>query len=228
MEQKIDKGLGWLEKCLSIVEKYKFKTIFKAVAVILIIAATVGFLKNPTWIFEQYEEWKDKQHQEQMDLRNVNNQKIQHILDKSLYKIGADRITILELHNGTESIGGLPFTKCSATFEVMDDGIIPIAQQYQDQQLSLIPFSHYLAENGYFCGNLKELETIDRGLYHRMASNGTTHFAACLIEGVEKPLAFLFVSFNGPLSDDHNCENVRLQIRHIALEVALCLELNKR
>jgi hypothetical protein len=44
---------------------------------------------------------------------------------------------------------------------------------------------------------------------------------------VEKPLAFLFVSFNG-LSDDHNCQTVRSQIRHIALEVALCLELNKR
>ena len=76
MEQKIDKGFNWIEKALQIVEKYKFKTIFKAVAVILIVAATVGFLKNPTWIFEQYEEWKEKQHQEQMDLRNVNNQKI--------------------------------------------------------------------------------------------------------------------------------------------------------
>lgn len=223
-----EKGLSFIEKALGIVEKYRIKTILKAVLVVLIAAATIGFIKNPYAPFEWYDAWKEKQHQEQMDLRNANNQKIQHLLDKSLYKIGADRITVLELHNGQTGIGGLPFTKCSATFEVMDDGIIPIAQQYQDQQLSLIPFSHYLAENGYFCGDLETLETIDRGLYHRMASNGTIHFAACLIEGVEKPLAFLFVSFNEPLDEEHSCEIVREQIRHIALEVALCLELNKR
>jgi hypothetical protein len=223
-----EKGLNFIEKALAIVEKYKIKTILKAVLVVLIAAATIGFIKNPTFVFEWYEEWKEKQHQEQMDLRNANNEKIQRLLDKSLYKIEADRITVLELHNGTESIGGLPFTKCSATFEVMDDGVIPIAHQYQDQQLSLIPFANYLNANGYFCGDLDALEAIDRGLYHRMASNGTTHFAACLIEGVDKPLAFLFVSFNGPLSEEHNCDMVREQIRHIALEVALCLELNKR
>ena len=223
-----EKGLNFIEKALGIVEKYRIKTILKAVLVVLIAAATIGFIKNPTCLFEWYDTWKDKQHQEEMDLRNINNGKIQHLLDKSLYKIEADRITVLELHNGQTGIGGLPFTKCSATFEVMDDGIMPIAQQYQDQQLSLIPFANYLNTNGYFCGDIKDLEKIDRGLYHRMASNGTEHFAACLIEGVDKPLAFLFVSFNGPLDEEHSCEIVREQIRHIALEVALCLELNKR
>lgn len=226
MEQKIDKGFNWIEKGLAIVEKYKFKTIFKAVAVILIVAATVGFLKNPTWIFEQYEEWKEKQHQTELDLRMVNNDKIQHLLDKSLYKIGADRILLLECHNGNEGLGGLPFSKCSATFEVMDTAY-PIASQYQDQQLSLIPFASYLFKNGYWCGDVKELESLDRGLYHRMTANGTEHFAACVIEGVDKPLAFLFVSFK-ETTDIHNCDLVREQVRHISLEVALLLELNRK
>ena len=37
MEEKIDKGLNWFDKALTIVEKYKFKTIFKAVIYILIL-----------------------------------------------------------------------------------------------------------------------------------------------------------------------------------------------
>ena len=228
MEQKIDKGFNWIEKGLAIVEKYKFKTIFKAVAVILIVAATVGFLKNPTWIFEQFDEWKEKQHQEQMDLRVINNDKIQHIIEKGLYKIDADRIMVLELHNGNTGLGGLPFSKCSATFEYMDDGVIPISAQYQDQQLSLIPFANRLFRDTYICGDISEVEELDRGLYHRMMSNGTQHFAASVVKGVDKPLAFIFVSYNHPIDSTHNCKMVKDYIKEMSLEIALLLELNKR
>lgn len=225
--QNTTTALGWLEKILGVAEKYKLRTIFKTVFIILIMAATVGFIKNPTWVFQKYDEWKERQHQEQMDLRAVNNDKIQHLIEKSLYKIEADRIMILELHNGNESIGGLPFNKCSATFEYMDNGLYPCAELYQNQQLSLIPFASHLFSKGYFCGDLKDLEIIDRGLYHKMASNGTDHFAACVIEGIDKPLAFLIVSFKTK-TEAHNCDLVREQIRHISLEIAVLLELNRR
>lgn len=226
--EKVEKGIGVLDKALNLVERYKLKTIFKGCFIILLIAALIGFLNNPTWIFEKYEEWKEKQHQTEMDIRTVNNDKIQHLIEKSLYKIGADRITILELHNGNTGVGGLPFTKCSATFEYMDDGVLPIANQYQEQQLSLIPFANHLFNEGYWCGDIEELEQYDRALYHRMSSNGTEHFAACVIEGVDKPLALLFVSFGEVDMNEHNCQIVREQIRHISLEIALLLELNNK
>lgn len=226
--EKVEKGIGVLDKALNLVERYKLKTIFKGCFIILLIAALIGFLNNPTWIFEKYEEWKDKQHQEEMDIRTVNNYKIQHLIEKSLYKIGADRITILELHNGNTGVGGLPFTKCSATFEYMDDGIQPIANQYQEQQLSLIPFANHLFKEGYWCGDIADLADYDRALYHRMSSNGTEHFAACVIEGIDKPLALLFVSFGEVDMNEHNCKTVREQIRHISLEIALLLELNNK
>ena len=220
-----EKGIGFFERVLALVDKYKIKHFIKAAFVILLIAGIVGFIKNPMWAFEKFDEWKEKQHQEQMDLRNKNNEKIQHLLDKSLYKIGCDRITLLECHNGQTGSGGLPFSKCSATFEVMDNGIWPIGSQYQDQQLSLMPFATYLFKTGYFSGDIKELEQYDRGLYHRMVSNGTEHFAACVIEGIDKPLAFLFVSYTKPIDETHNCEEVRENIRHLVLELAVLLEI---
>lgn len=225
--QNTTTALGWMEKVLGVAEKYKLRTILKTVLIILIMAGTIGFINNPTWIFEKFEEWKEKQHQEQMDLRAINNDKIQHLLEKSLYKINADRIIVLELHNGNSGLGGLPFNKCSTTFEVLNDNAVPIAHQYQDQHLSLIPFASYLLNKGYWCGDIKELEEIDRALYHRMAANGTKHFAACVIEGVDAPLAYLFVSFTD-INEDHDCKTIREQIRHIALEIALNLELKKR
>lgn len=221
-----EKGLGFLDKALGIVEKYKMATIFKGVIIVLVIAATVGFIQNPTWIFEKYKEWEDAQHKEQLELRLQNTNKINHLLNKSLYKMDVDRLILLECHNGQSGIGGLPFAKATATFEMLNDDTYPVAQQYQGVNLSLMPFAGYLFENGYWCGNTEELKAIDKSLYHKIAGNGTEHFAACVIEGVDAPLAFMFVSFN-KLKEGHNCDTIRENLRHLSLEIALLLELGK-
>lgn len=225
--EKLEKGVGLIERILASIEKYKITTILKAVVILLIIAGAIGFISNPTFIFEQYKKWEDDQHRAKIELRLQNTNKINHILDKALYKMNVDRIILLECHNGLNGLGGLPFAKCSATFEVLGDGVYPVANQYQDANLSLMPFASYLFENGYWCGNTKELEKLDRGLYHKIASNGTEHFAACVIEGVDEPLAFLFISFND-IDENHNCQIVRENTRHLALEIALLLELGKK
>ena len=221
----IEKGLGWLDKILSIIEKYRIKTILKGVLVILIIAATVGFIGNPTWIFEQYEAWKDKEHAERLNIRMRNNEKLHILAEKLMYKVDADRVMVLELHNGLENAVGLPFSKCTATYEALNTDVYPIANQYQGVNLSLMPFANYLFQNGYWCGDVDELEKIDRGLFHKIKGNGTEHIACCLVEGVDEPLAFIFVSFAE--IPNHDCDDVRQNLRHIALETALLLELNK-
>jgi hypothetical protein len=110
----------------------------------------------------------------------------------------------------------------------MNINVYPIASQYQEQNLSLIPFATHLFKQGYWCGNTTELLDIDRGLYYKMMSNETEHFAACVIEGIDKPLAFLIVSFKTQPDGTHDCTYVRENIRHIALEVAVYLEVEQR
>ena len=76
----------------------------------------------------------------------------------------------------------------------------------------------------------RELKEIDKGLYYKMKSNGTEHFAACIIEGVEnKAIAFMIISFNTKSDDihNHNCQEVRNKIRHIAMELSVILEVTR-
>lgn len=223
---KIEKGFGFLDKALGMVEKYKIRTILKGVLIILIVAATIGFVNNPTWIFERYDEWQVKQHSEKMEKRLVNNEKVHILAEKLLYKVNADRVLVLELHNGVSSNSGLPFAKCSATYEALNEGVHPVADQYQDVNLSLMPFANKLIEQGYWCGNTEDLMKIDKALCYRMLGNDTSHFAGCVIQGIDKPLAFIFVKFKN-ISDGHSCNNVRDIINHNALQFALLLELNK-
>lgn len=225
--EKIDKGLGWLDKALSVVDKYRFKTIFKAIIIILIIAGLVGFIKNPTWVFEQYKIWAEKEHTEAMNAREQNDQKIHILTDKLNYRVNASRVMVLEFHNGVENTGGMPFRKMTCTYEAINVGIQPIAENYNEINLSLIPFMNYMSTQGYWCGDTDDMEEIDRAFCYRLKSNGIEHFAACVIEGVDKPLALLVVAF-GKTYSEHKCMEVRENIRHCALELALLLELNNR
>ena len=219
-------AIGWFERVLELADKYRITTVLKSVFIILLIAGTVGFIKNPTWIFEKYQDWQDKQHIEKLAHRLEHNEKLHIMTEKLMYKVNADRVLLLELHNGNTGLGGFPFAKCSATYEALNDGIVPVAHQYQDLNLSLMPFATELFNNGYWCGDTQDLREIDKALCYRMLGNDTSHFAGIVIQGVDKPIAFLFVKFKD-IGDEHNCAEIKRVIQENAFQIALLLELNK-
>lgn len=224
--QDTSTGLSWLEKVLGIADKYKISTIIKSIIIIFFIALTVGFVRNPAWIFEQYNTWQEKQHTEKLTHRLQHNEKIHILTEKLLYKVNADRVLLLELHNGNQSLSGFPFAKCSATYEALNDGIIPVANEYQELNLSLMPFATTLFENNFWCGNTEDLKEIDKALCYRMLGHDTSHFAGIVIKGVDKPLAFLFVKFKD-IGTEHDCDDIRKIIEENAYQIALLLELNR-
>lgn len=221
-----EKGLGFIDRTLAVAEKYKMVTIFKAIFIILLIAGTIGFIDNPTWVFEKYKEWEQKEHTQKLTHRLEHNEKLHILTEKLLYKVNADRVLLLELHNGNTGLGGFPFAKCSATYEALNDGVIPVADQYQELNLSLMPFAHKLFQEGYWCGDTQDLKEIDKALCYRMLGNDTSHFAGIVIQGIDKPIAFLFVKFGG-IGIEHNCADIKRIIGENALQIALLLELNK-
>jgi hypothetical protein len=220
--------IGWLEKFLVLLKEYGPFKIIVSTILIAFISIFFYFIFNPTKIFEVYDEWKLRQHTALMELRMDMAPKIQTVLDKLTYKVGASRSLVLEMHNGSTGNGGLPFTKCTATYEGLNINVYPVAGQYQEQNLSLIPFATHLFKQGYWCGDTEELLAIDRGLYYKMKSNETEHFAACVIEGVDQALAFMIVSFDELPNTQHDCEAVRDYIRHAAMEIAVLLEVGYR
>lgn len=221
-----EKGVGFMERVMALVSKYSMWQFFKGFVILVVIAIVVGFIHNPTYLFEKYAEWDNEQHQEKIEMRMKNSQKINQLLNKNLFKNNIDRIMILELHNGNTGNGGLPFAKCSATFEVLNDGTYPISNQYQNVNLSLMPFATHLFQYNYWCGNTDEIKNIDKALYHKMKANGTEHFAASVINGVDKPIAILIVSFKD-VDELHSCNVIKTEVGTLSLEIALLLELNK-
>lgn len=225
-ENDVNNGLNWIERALNLVEKYKIKTLFKAIVLVLVIAGTVSFIKNPTFIFEYYKNWEKERHTVALERRMTNNAQIQSLCEKLLYKLNAKRVVLLELHNGITSNGNLPFAKCSATYEALNDGVAPISGEYQNVNLTLMPFAFELFKTNYYCGDTEILKTIDKGLYYKFKANETEHFATTVVKGVNEPLAILLVSFDEVQEDNnHSCDNIHNVIHQFSLELALLTEI---
>ena len=225
-----DSALNWLERILILIKDYGPFKILGAALLISLVSSILYFTLNPTKLIEIYDEIKIEKHDKLMNLRMQMAPKIQSLTDKFTYGMGASRTVILELHNGNTGSSGLPFAKCSATYESLNIGKHPVAQQYQEVNLSLMPFAATLFDNGYWCGNTDDLEKIDRALYYKMKSNGTEHFASCVVEGIDnKPIAFIIVSFDKESGNilNHDCQLTRESLRHVAMELAVILEIKR-
>lgn len=221
------KGLGLIEKALNLIKTYTLWDFFKAFIVVLLTAILTFCIVSPSTVFEYFQRAGDKRHSELLSQRLSNTHKIQSSVDRLLYKVGASRVLVCELHNGSNSIGGLPFLKATATFEGLNDNVYPISSQYNEVNLSLIPFASHLFKEDYWCGDTEKMKQIDKSLCYRILSNNTQHFAASVIYGVDKPIGFIFVSFENEPSD-HDCKTVEREIHKTAMEIGLMMEINQR
>ncbi len=222
----MENKLNILDRLLVISEKYKLVTVFKSLFILLLIVGTFAFIKNPTYVFEKYNEWNNKQHQEQIERRITNNAETQLILEKLMYRTDADRVMLLEFHNSGKNNSGLPFAKITCTYECLNDSIYPIANEYQNIQLSLFPFTNLLLKQKYYFGDTEKLLEVDKHLYYKFKSNNINHFACCVIEGIDDALGALLVGYED-ISEIHNCRDINNLIINESLRLSLLLEINK-
>ena len=124
--------LGFLEKALKLIEKYGLFKIFKALCV---IALFVYVMCNGATIVENIVEKvtketlrdenveKDRMHDIAMERRQEIKPLIDNILMSTLNQLNADRVFIIEMHNGTNNTSGLPFLYGEMTYETVADNI---------------------------------------------------------------------------------------------------------
>lgn len=222
--KKISENINLIERFLSIADKYKFSTVFKAVVIIFIFAITIFLISNPTYFFDKYEEIKENRHKEQMEVVMRNNVIIQTEIENLLYRTGANRCILLQYHNTKNSLSGLPFIYLTATNESLTYNTKPVAAGYETLKTSLYPFISYIAKYRYFCGDISDLEKYDKALAFRMKGNDVTHFAMCHIDG-EVPLGVLVLTYTENVAPNiHNCKEVEQLVRNTSLKIGVLID----
>lgn len=224
---KTEKGIGWLERIMTLVEKYSIWNFFKAFFIITTTAILVGLISNPTYFFEKWEEYQDVQHQTEMAISEKNNVLIQSEVEGLLWHTKADRVVLLSYHNTKKSLAGVPYIYLTATHEYFVDGVSPIAEGYSAVKTSLYPMINYINTKNYFCGNIEELRSIDKALAYRMEGNDVKHLAMIQIDGVV-PLGVLVVTYTNPVDENHICADVENIMRRSATKLAVYMSGDKK
>jgi hypothetical protein len=118
-------------------------------------------------------ELEKKIHDHDMNMRLQNSSALNNLVIQLLYETNADRVLLAEYHNGSENISGIPFLKWSVTFESFKDEVgFSVANDYQQQQITLYPFITHIGENFLYRGYVNtDLKKIDNSYAYKLMSH---------------------------------------------------------
>lgn len=221
MEQKIEKGIGFLQRLIALQNKYGFFSIIKGLFILLLSGYVVFFALNPTYLLDKIENVKTAQHEDAIAKRIKSDTEIRLILERLLNKSEAGRSWLIEFHNGNSNLGsGLPFLFGSMRLETTKDGILGVEEEYSDFSLSRYPLLAKVLEDGFFYGSIEDIKPLDQKLYFKMKSNNVTEVALLAIYKGTAPLGIVGLTYcNTPM----DAQRVGMLIRKAGVQIATLL-----
>ena len=194
----IHNNLSWIGILLSYIKEYGVFNILKSCLLIILISLTIRISYDPTYIFEKYIEYVEKQHTTELTNRSQNDLKIKEILPKCLYTSTADRVWIMHYHNGVSD-----WLYGSMRFEYCKDNISSIKEQYLQVHLSWLTFPDYLKTHNKFIGSIEQIKDIDKVLYERFKANNIKYLACILLWDINgKPSGILGFTWEHEITEE--------------------------
>lgn len=198
-------NLGFLEKAVKIVDKYGWWKVFQSimsVGLFLFFIYYIPFITRTTVEKTTIEAMhivnkdKEEEHIKNLEQRRQLQPKIDAILESFLVSTRADRAFIVELHNGSNNLNGVPFLHGSVTYETSKEGMDGIDEEYQNISLSRFEMSTYLHKNFEFIGSIEEMKKIDKKMAAKLASNDAKYIAITTLHNGTNEWGWFGVLFN--------------------------------
>lgn len=220
--ERIDKGMGWLQKMLKLQNKYGFFSIIKGLFLLFLAGYVVFFALNPKYLLERVTTIQTEQHDNLVRSRLAADSDIRLILSKTMHNTNADRAWLIEFHNGNKNLTtGLPFLFGSMRIEETQDSIPNVDEDYADFSLSKYKLIAKVLDEGFFYGNIKDVQSIDKRLYYKFQSNDINEIALLTIYNEDKPAGIVGLSFCNNKQMDKQLVGKR--IRSAGIQIATLL-----
>lgn len=173
----IDSGLSWLERILQLCKEYGVFNILKGLFILIMLSLTLRICYNPSFLFDKYTDYMTQRHAKELHKRTEYDQQIKSLLPVYLYKYHADRVWIIQYHNGI-----MDWQHGTMRFELCNDEAESIKNQYNDFNLTWINLPYYLKTNEVFIGDMVKLDNIDSTLYTQLKKNNVQYLACTIIK----------------------------------------------
>lgn len=173
----INSGLSWLERILQLCKEYGVFNILKGLFIIIMLSLTLRICYNPSFLFDKYTDYMTQRHTKELYERTEYDQQVKSLLPVYLYKYHADRVWIVQYHNGI-----MDWQHGTMRFELCNDDVESIKNQYNDFNLTWINLPYYLKKNEVFIGDMVKLDSIDSTLYTQLKKNDVQYLACTIIK----------------------------------------------
>lgn len=206
-------------------------TFLAVIVIILGAACTVSYFiakQSANDAVKVQLELQQKIHDIEMDLRMRNSGALNSLVVQLMYETKADRVLLAEYHNGSSNISGIPFLKWSVTFESFTDDMgFGVANDYQQQQITLYPFITHIGENYLYRGYVEtELKKIDKSYAYRLLSHGIEYIIVSqIVNDRGSKCGMLILEYTDASVIDEF--NVKQKLHRASQECAALLTLSK-
>lgn len=172
----ITSELSWLGTILQYIKEYGMFGIIKGVLIIIVLSIALRISYNPTFLFDKYIEYANQRHSRELYERFEYDQHLKNQLPVYLYKYRADRVWIIQYHNGI-----MDWQHGTMRFELCNEGVKSIRNQYSNFNLTWLNLPYYLKEHEIFIGDMVELDKIDSTLCTQFKKNNVQYLACTVI-----------------------------------------------
>lgn len=144
---------------------------------------------------EKKEETKKEVHNELVKERFKVNPLIANELKRLLINLDGDRAAVLELHNGTNNLAGLPCIYGDMVYEETSPNVGFATDEFQNFNLAKLPFVSLHWNDGTWIGSVEEIEKEDAYLAAKLRVVEVNYGACVVLEGIHGPLGILTLFF---------------------------------
>lgn len=194
----VGNALNWIEKLGGLIKNIGLQNVIMTIMVLFLVIVVGQAAFNPSGFIKRIEEVQIKQHTESVLKRIEADPEINAQMAALKAEISADRVIILETHNGGSNLTNLPFLYVDLTYCLPKKDMEWLEPEYKNIRLSRYPLAYHLYNEGYWSGPLEDMEVIDPELYLRIKKDGATYFGGVMIYGNDGvPCGLLCVEYTG-------------------------------
>ena len=181
--EQVDKVITLMERVKGFIDKHGLKGTFTTLLTVFIAACVGYFAFNPGVVFERIQEVQVEQHNEAVKARLNADPKIRSYLMEMKAELSADRVFILETHNGGSNLTNLPFLYVDLTYAEPKSYFTWLEMEYTNLRLSRYPWSAYIYNRGYWFGPVSAINAIDSELNQRLEKEGVSYMGLMMMYG---------------------------------------------
>lgn len=215
----MENKLKWFGQVLDWVNKYGLWQIIKGGCAFIFVSYVFIISLNPGIIYDKVATYIENVHNVNQVTRQDADIKIRYILKDLRLSTNADRAWVIEYHNGTSGLGGLPFTYGIMNNEELEEGVNSVSRHYRDFLLSEYLFILETSKQGGWIGSVEDIKPYDTKMYYSFKSNSVNSLALFYLKSEDRDIGVVGLSY----CDNEMPEDTWVKLRDAGIKISIIL-----